>query len=259
MQFTIFRKLLENLSENQDFVLITCVDTSGSTPARTGFRMIVHADGDQIGTVGGGNLEHTARRMALELLESGKPAFMKTFSMEKDLNMTCGGQCSLLFEPHSPWRLTIVGGGHVAQATAPLAASVGFLVNILDDRPEIAEHSWPEGVHVEIGDVEELCARQKAGARHAALVMTYMHKKDFEAAAALSAHPFRYFGIIGSRKKALGLKKSLMEKGVPADVVERIRTPVGVPVGAQTPAEIAVSIVAELIAIRAGESLMPWM
>ena len=259
MQFGLFAKLVEDARENKDFVLVTCVDAHGSTPARTGFRMAVYADGTQHGTVGGGNLEHTAHQLARELLKSGQPAFTRTFSMEKDLNMSCGGQVQLFFEPYSPWRLTIAGGGHVAQAVAPLALSAGFLVEILDDRPEVADFPWPAGVRVHIGEFPALCTGLTVGARHCALVMTYQHARDAEAAACLLRHDFTYVGVIGSRKKALGMKRQLLETGISADRVEGLRTPVGIPIGAQTPAEIAVSVVAELIAVRAGLPLRPWM
>ncbi len=259
MQFGLFAKLIEDARENKDFVLVTVVDAHGSTPGKTGFRLAAYADGTTHGTIGGGNLEHTAVRLALELLKSGGPAFTKTFSMEKDFSMTCGGQIQLFFEPYSPWRLTIAGGGHVAQAIVPLALSAGFLVDILDDRPEIAGLAWPEGVRVRIGEFPELCAKLAVGARHCALVMTYQHLRDATAAGCLLRHDFTYLGVIGSRKKSLGLRRSLLESGVPAERVESLRTPVGVPIGAQTPPEIAVSVVAELIAVRSGMPLMPWV
>ena len=258
MQFGLFGKLIEDARENKSFVLVTVVDASGSTPAKVGFRMAVYDDGTSHGSVGGGNLEHTAHQLAMELLQTGKPGFTKTFSMEKDLNMTCGGHCQLFFEPYAPWRLTIAGGGHVAQAIAPLAVSLGFVVDILDDRPEIAQVTWPEGVTVRLGDFMELSRDLKPGNRHMAMVMTYQHVKDADAAAALLEHDFAYLGVIGSRKKALGLKRQLLERGKDPGRVERLRTPVGFPIGAQTPAEIAVSVVAELIAVRSGTPLMAW-
>ena len=259
MQFGLFAKIIEDARENKDFVLITVVDAHGSTPGKTGFRMAAYADGTTHGTIGGGNLEHTAVQQAMALLKSGGPAFIRSFSMEKDFAMTCGGQIQLFFEPYSPWRLTIAGGGHVAQAIAPLALSAGFVVDILDDRPEIADLAWPAGVRVRIGDLPDLCANVTVGARHCALVMTYQHLRDAEAAAALLHHEFTYLGIIGSKKKALGMRRSLLESGADPARVENLRTPVGVPIGAQTAAEIAVSVVAELIAVRAGMPLLPWM
>jgi xanthine dehydrogenase accessory factor len=255
----LFGKLIEDARENKHFVLVTVVEADGSTPARVGFRMAVYADGSQHGTVGGGNLEHTAHRLSIELLRAGGPAFLRSFSMEKDLNMACGGEVRLFFEPYSPWRLTIAGGGHVAQAVAPLALSAGFLVEILDDRPEIAEAPWPVGVRVRIGALADLCAELTPGPRHCALVMTYQHVRDAEAAAGLLSHDLTYLGVIGSRTKAEGLRRALLALGTSAERVERLRTPVGFPIGAQTPVEIAVSIVAELIAVRAGRPLQSWV
>lgn len=259
MQFGLFGKLIEDAQENRDFVLVTVVEADGSSPARVGFRMAVYADGSQRGTVGGGNLEHTAQGIARELLRSGAPASLRSFSLEKDLGMACGGEVRLFFEPYSPWRLTIAGGGHVAQAIAPLALSAGFLVEILDDRPEIARAPWPEGVPVRIGALHDLCAELTPGPRHLALVMTYQHGRDAEAAAGLLRHDLVYVGVIGSRTKAEGLRRALLDSGAPVERVERLRTPVGVPIGAQTPAEIAVSVVAELIAVRAGRPLQSWV
>lgn len=259
MQFGLFGKLIEDARENKDFVLVTVVEADGSTPARAGFRMAVYADGSQHGSVGGGNLEHTAHRLALDLLRTGGPAFLRAFSMAADLNMACGGDVRLFFEPYTPWRLTITGGGHVAQAIAPLAQSAGFVVEILDDRPEIANAPWPTGVRVRIGDFDELCAGLDVGARHCGLVMTYQHLRDAEAAAALLRHDLTYLGVIGSRTKAERMRQTLVDAGAPADRVERLRTPVGVPIGAQTPLEIAVSVVAELIAVRSGKPLQPWV
>ena len=258
MQFGLFEKLIEDARAQKDFVLVTVVDVQGSAPGQPGFRMAVYADGTIRGTVGGGNLEHTARRLAQEMLDSGAGPQLKSFSMEQDLGMSCGGRIQLFFEPYSPWRLTLVGGGHVAQAVAPLAQSVGFTVDVFDDRPEIAGHAWPSGVRVHIGDMEDACRQLKPGLHHCVLVMTYQHLRDAQAAAALVNHNLAYLGIIGSRRKAHMMLENLQKTGAAPERLQKVRTPVGVPVGAQTPAEIAVSVVAELIAVRAGLPLLPW-
>lgn len=258
MQFGLFEKIIEDAREHRDFVLVTVTDVQGSTPGQPGFRMAVYADGTIRGTIGGGNLEHTARRVAQELLSSGSGPVTKSFTMEQDLGMSCGGRIQLFFEPYSPWRLTLVGGGHVAQAVAPLAQSVGFVVEVFDDRPEIAEHPWPAGVRVHIGDMVEACRRLQPALHHCALVMTYQHLRDADTAAALVGHDLAYLGIIGSRRKAHLMLENLQRSGAAPERLQKVRTPVGVPVGAQTPAEIAVSVVAELIAVRASMPLLPW-
>lgn len=258
MQFGLFEKIIEDAREQKDFVLVTVVDAQGSTPGRPGFRMAVYGDGSVRGTVGGGNLEHTALRIAQEMLVHGAGPQLHSFSMEHDLGMSCGGRIQLFFEPHFPWRLTLVGGGHVAQAVAPLAQSVGFAVEVFDDRPEIATHPWPEGVRVHIGDMVEACRRLQPGLHHCALVMTYHHVYDADTAAALVTHDLAYLGIIGSRRKAHVMLETLQKTGIAPERLQKVRTPVGVPIGAQTPAEIAVSIIAELIAVRAGLPLLPW-
>ena len=237
--------------------LATVVDQSGSAPQVVGAKLLLHADGTIVGTVGGGAIEAQVIDACREVLRRARPTRVRA-NLVRDLGMCCGGAMEVFVEYLQPRaRLFVVGAGHVAQAVAPLAAASGFAVTVLDDREELVEHPAFADARVEVRDVDELDAAVPDLSEHDyVLVVTRDHARDEKALASLLRRPHRYLGMIGSRRKVHTVLRRILERergmGRPVPDLSRVRAPVGLALGGRTPPEIAVSIVAELIADRHG-------
>jgi xanthine dehydrogenase accessory factor len=249
----IYRALLEELDRGHPAVLVTVIGVKGSVPRHSGSKMLVRADGSIAGSIGGGKLEADAIDNAMELMGAESPV-RKTFTLTEDYGALCGGQVELLFEPLGKAdRLLIFGAGHIGQALAPLAARAGFQVTVLDDRPEYArEERFPDAQAVLSGEYGDLLSQIHFDERTYVVIVTHAHLHDEEILEFCLRQPFAYIGMIGSRRKSLALLQRLKEKGAPPDLLARVHTPIGLNIGAETPFEIAVSILAELIAARRG-------
>lgn len=237
--------------------LATVIRRSGSAPQTIGARMLLYADGSTLGTIGGGAIEHQVLEVCRSVLRTGKP---RTFEahLVRDLGMCCGGAMEVFVEYlQAEARLIIVGGGHVAQALAPLARTLGFRVIVADDREEMLEDPAFEQVERLLYDADEIDeAIPDLSARDYVLIMTRDHARDERALAKLVEHPHAYLGMIGSRRKVHTVLARVLrrydERGRARPDLTRVHAPIGLALGGRTPPEIAVSIAAELIAMRHG-------
>ena len=228
--------------------IVTVVRATGSTPREPGARMIVHADGATEGTVGGGRVEHEAIAAAKRALDDGRPAFIE-FELTAELGMCCGGRVALFVEPLvvSP-PLLIFGAGHVGTALCRMAAAAGFAVHVIDDRDELrvpARLATARALHDDVTDPDLPFADDAF-----VMITTHDHTLDQRLLERALKRPHRWIGVIGSRRKAELTRQRLAAKDFPPDAIARVRIPVGLRIGAETPEEIAVSILAELIAAR---------
>ncbi len=254
----IFEALLDELRAGRSSVLATVVRTTGSTPRTVGAKMLVLADGTTVGTIGGGAFEALVGQDALDLLASPEAsARVKryTFTEKGDdaLGMACGGTAEVLLDPNGRGeRLVIFGAGHVGLALARLGSTVGFLPEIVDDRVEACRAASDAGV----GRVHHCDAEYTAGVPALdpscwVAVVTRCHRTDHLALRRVIHTAVRYVGLIGSRrKKAVIFEQLSREDDATEAELERIRCPIGLPLGGDTPEEIAVSIVAELLQAR---------
>ncbi len=233
----------------------TVVGRSGSAPQAVGAKILLHEDGTLVGTVGGGAIEAQVIDACRHTLRDGKSRMVDAH-LVRDLAMCCGGSMQVFVEHLQPQaRLYLVGAGHVAQAVAPIARSADFRVAVLDDRDELLEHPAFAGADARSYDVDELdVGIETLTDRDYVLVMTRDHARDEQALAHLLRRPHRYLGMIGSRRKVHAVLQRILHReqqsGRPAPDLSRVRAPIGLALGGRTPAEIAVSIVAELIADR---------
>ncbi len=247
----VTQALLEVLDSGGRGALATVVRASGSTPQQVGARLLLRPDGTIAGTVGGGAIEHAVIEELRECVVDGKPRVVVKDLM-RDLGMCCGGRMEVLVEPVEGMpRLYLFGAGHVAKPTAELARSIGFRVVVIDDREELnTEARFPE--------CERILAEPKEAAlaptdRDWLLVMTHDHRLDVEALDVYARLPHAYLGVIGSRRKVYRILQRIAAKhGLPA--LAKVYAPVGLDIGAVSPEEIAVSIAAELVALRHGKS-----
>ncbi len=238
--------------------LCTIVSTLGSTPGKLPMKMLVRSDGTFVGSVGGGCLEAEVYEHARQVMATLVPmttSFSLTEEDYPDSGLVCGGKLTVFIEPVTWPRVHVFGAGHVGAATARLAAEAGFGVELYDDRADmVAAAAVPDSVGRHAGAWEQTAAGAVGGDLDLVLVVTRGHHDDervLRALAATRCQP-RFLGMIGSRAKRRILVERLGADGVPADWLDAIETPVGVPIGARTAPEIAVSIVARLIELCRG-------
>jgi len=236
---------------------VTVIRARGSTPQRAGAKMLVFADGRTVGTIGGGCYENDAFWKASGAITTGRPHVLHyelndDFAQENGL--ICGGQMDVHIDPLEPApRLYVVGAGHVGQHVARAASDAGFRVHVVDDREKFANRErFPTADTVEIEALPDWLHTADIPSSAYVVVVTRGHQHDLEAMRALAARELKYLGLIGSRAKVARIGTALLAEGMPRDCLDRVHAPIGLDIGAVTPGEIAISIVAELIAVRRG-------
>ena len=234
-------------------VVATVVSVGGSTPRSAGAKMLVYGDGRTIGSVGGGVVEAETIESALRLLDGGQPRLL-SYDLDESTDLACGGKMQIFLEPiASTPGVIVLGGGHVGLSVARVARDAGFRVTVVDDRPEmVSDERFPFADRRLVGGTALLEHDLRVDETSIVVVVTRGHRYDREwVHALLPLAPF-YLGMIGSDQKVRGTFDHLVEEGVPRESLERIHAPIGIDIGAETPEEIAVSILAEIIAIRHG-------
>lgn len=220
--------------------LATVVGVNGSSPGKSGFKMLVFEDGGARGTVGGGSMEKLVIEDAISAMRAGKPSLKEYLLTEKESGMWCGGKVTVFIEPFpTTGTVWIFGYGHIGSEVYKLLSSLGYKPEVVDDKP-------PEGASHREFDWERLSPLPDVTKDDYVLLLTLDAKKEVEIIAKLAPLSAKYIGIVGSRRKGTKLKKKLGELGVETDALN-LHIPVGVPINARTAGEIAVSIVAELI------------
>jgi xanthine dehydrogenase accessory factor len=239
-------------AERRRFVLATVIDTRGFTPRKPGARMLVGADRVTAGTIGGGAIEQLVLEQAARLLEGGGSSLLKRH-LTQELGMCCGGEMEVFLEAIEPTpRLVVYGAGYIGHALAALAATCDFTVTVVDPRPEWALPERFPTATVECRDPVEH-ARALADSRDDfAVVVTHDHAVDQQVVQELLRRPLRFLGMIGSVPKARKFALRLKARGFGPTEIARLHCPLGVPIGAQTPEEIAVSVMGEIVLIRRG-------
>jgi xanthine dehydrogenase accessory factor len=236
---------------------VTVVRSQGSTPQRAGAKMLVFADGRTVGTIGGGCYENDAFWKAREAIASGRSALLHyelndDFAQENGL--VCGGRMDVHIDPLAPSpHLYVIGAGHVGLHLARTAAEAGFRLHVIDDREKFAnQERFPTADEVVTAPIAEWLHAANIPPAAFVVVVTRGHQHDLEAMRALAARDLRYLGLIGSRAKVVRIFEMLASEGLPAECLERVHAPIGLDIGAVTPVEIAISILAELIAVNRG-------
>jgi xanthine dehydrogenase accessory factor len=237
--------------------LVTVVATEGSTPQRAGAKMLVHADGRIVGTIGGGCLEAEMTWRAREAIENRRVQLVSydlTPEQAGEDGLVCGGRMQVFIEPiEGTPTLCIFGAGHVAQPLARMSKAVGFRVEVADDRVKFANRErFPEADLIVVEDFPSAARRMTLGPNSYAIIVTRGHRSDGEALAATVGKGLRFVGLLGSKPKVVHIFSALQESGVSTEELAKVHAPLGLEIGAQTPEEIAVSILAEMVAVRRG-------
>lgn len=252
----LYERLAQLQQEGRAVALITVIRSEGSVPRHEGTKMLVHPDGQVEGTVGGGEMESKVIEAAQRALEGGRLERLSYSFRDPEQGDVgvCGGEMEVLVEPvKPPDKLIVVGGGHVGQAVAHLASWLDFEVVVYDDREEFAsEEMVPDADQYVSAALAELPERVPVHDRTYILLTTRGVDIDVEALPPLLDSPAAYLGVIGSRRRWETTAEKLLERGVPAEKIERVTSPMGLELNAETPKEIAVSMLAEIIMLRRG-------
>lgn len=245
----------------QPAALCTVVRTQGSVPRHAGSKMLVFPDGSIEGTIGGGEMESRVVAEAMEAMASGTPRIVP-YSLsdpEEGDPGVCGGEVEVFVEPIGRKSTIVVfGGGHVGQAVAHLAHWLGFRTVLADDRPEFASpESAPDADQHVVCALAELPGRITIDAQTYLVLTTRGVPVDVQGLPSLLETPAAYIGVIGSRRRWETAAGELQALGVPAERLERVVSPMGLELNAETPEEIAVSILAEIVMLHRGGSGEP--
>src|ERR1700729_53358 len=239
----------------QKCALATIVQVNGSIPSYESAKMLVREDGSMLGTIGGGCVEAEVWNAAREVIETEKPRHL-TFSLGQDAaydnGLICGGQLNIFIEPVVPQpRAFIFGGGHVSKSLSKVATLAGFATVIIDDREAFAnKERFPEADEVFADEYEDVFPKLPVRDTSYLVIVTRGHRDDMRVMRWAVGTNAKYIAMIGSKRKVIGVVKELEKEGIPREAFERVFAPMGLDIGAITPEEIAVSVVAEMIAIR---------
>ncbi len=251
MYENIFQKINELMAKGETFAVATIVRTEGSTPRKPGAKMIILSDGSTFGTIGGDCVESGAVAEALEAIKEGRSQTVSMALEEEEsggVGMRCGGSVEVYIEIINPApKLLIIGGGQIGARVAKLGLEVGFSVTVID--PLVKEENFPKPVEIIPEFVEKSISKIEITPQTCVVIATG-HKYDEAALEAVIDSKAAYIGMVGSRRKAAAIFRNLRDEGVPEEKLKRVHSPVGLDIGAETPEEIAVSIIAEIIKER---------
>ena len=249
----VYRALLDVLDGGASAAICTVVESAGSSPQKLGSKLLVREDGSIVGTIGGGAIEMAAVDKAKEVLATGRATLFKAH-LARDLAMCCGGRMEIFIEPvgDRPW-LLLFGGGHIGAALCDVASLAGFRVHVIDERETFASaERHPRATRVTCGAPLDLLDELPWGPQAFAVVVTHSHRQDEDILARCAGKPRRYLGMIGSRSKVRKFLKRYEGRGMDLASLDGVRAPIGLDIAARDPGEIAVAIVAEMVAVRRG-------
>ncbi len=252
-----YARVGELLAQQTPFVSVVLVDTAGSVPQDAGNKMIVTADGLNLGTVGGGKVEKKAIEEAQQMLAKSngtKNTHFVNWSLSRDVGMTCGGQVKLYFESHNNnvWNIVVFGAGHIANALINLLIQLECRITCIDPRKQWLD-KLPESANLKkvlAPDMPLQVQLLPADAFVALMTMGHSSDKPILLEILKTARNFPYLGVIGSAAKAARIYKDIEEAGLPASSKEKFYCPMGLDIGTNHPFEIAISIAAQLIEQR---------
>lgn len=251
----VFERAAELLRDGDTIAVVSIVATSGSTPQKSGARMIVDARGASYYTIGGGGLEAAVIEDAVRAIENGK-SLIKEYDLTGGSGstpaMACGGRATVVIDVvYPPLRLVIFGAGHVGRALAECARGLGFSISIVDDREDyLKPEPFGESVDLIQGPSEYEGELPALDQNCYVVICTRSHVFDLRVLRHAVGSDVAYLGMIGSRLKVKGAFEKLLSEGVSRREMERVHAPIGLDIGSKTPKEIAISILAEIIKTR---------
>jgi len=255
----LFEEIVRMRKAGMRGALATIVHTNGSIPSYESSRMLVRDDGSIVGTIGGGCVEADVWAAAKEVMERESPRKM-VFTLNNeasyDNGLICGGTLEVFVEPILPQPVAyIFGGGHISMALAKSASAAGFGIVVIDDREQFANKERFPMAQELYTSYEDAFARLLPNAASYLVIVTRGHRDDMRVLAWAVRTQARYIGMIGSKRKVISVNQALEKEGYAPEEFSRVYAPMGLEIGALSPEEIAISITAELVAVRRNWSL----
>jgi xanthine dehydrogenase accessory factor len=251
----VYEELMRLRNLGQKCALATIVDVRGSIPSYESAKLLVREDGSMTGTIGGGCVEAEVWNAAREVIETEKPKHL-TFNLGQDAaydnGLICGGQLDVFVEPVLPIpHAFIFGAGHISKSLSKVAALAGFATVVIDNREAFANRErFPEAAEVYAEEYEEVFPKLVINESSYVIIVTRGHRDDMRVLKLAMATQARYISMIGSKRKVINVIRELERDGMPREAFERIHAPMGLDIGAISPEEIAISVAAEMIAVR---------
>jgi xanthine dehydrogenase accessory factor len=251
----VYEELLRLRNLGQKCALATIVDVRGSIPSYESAKLLVREDGSMTGTIGGGCVEAEVWNAAREVIETEKPKHL-TFNLGQDAaydnGLICGGQLDVFVEPVLPIpHAFIFGAGHISKSLSKVATLAGFATVIIDNREAFANRErFPEAVEVHAEEYEDVFPKLIINESSYVIIVTRGHRDDMRVLKLAMGTQARYISMIGSKRKVINVIRELEREGLPREAFERIHAPMGLDIGAISPEEIAISVAAEMIAVR---------
>lgn len=250
----IHREIVNLVSKGEAAVLATVISSRGSTPRKAGAKMLIRRDGTVVGSLGGDGVEQQIRHKAPEVLRHAEPEMVYFDAAGKELaaKPISGGEAAIFLEPIlPPATLYLCGAGHISQSTAAFGKMLGFQIVVIDPRPEFNNaERFPDADSRVIDDYALAISKLDMGEEGHIVICTPGHILDEQCLYFAVATKAKYIGMIGSKKKVRETREHLLQKGVLPEQLDRVHAPIGLEIGAETPAEIAISILAEIIKVR---------
>ena len=259
----VYDELIRLRKLGQKSAIATIVQVRGSIPSYESAKLLVREDGSMVGTIGGGCVEAEVWNAAREVIETEKPRHL-SFQLGQDAaydnGLICGGQLDVFVEAVVPRpRAFIFGAGHISKSLSKVLDMAGFETIVIDDRETFANRDrFPEAGEVIAGEYEEICAKLTVTEHSYIVIVTRGHRDDMRVLRWATSAGARYVAMIGSRRKVISVAKELEKEGVSAEALERIYAPMGLEIGAISPEEIAISVAAEMIAVRRNPDSSQW-
>lgn len=251
----VYEELLRLRNLGQKCALATIVDVRGSIPSYESAKLLVREDGSMTGTIGGGCVEAEVWNAAREVIETEKPKHL-TFNLGQDAaydnGLICGGQLDVFVEPVLPIpRAFIFGAGHISKSLSKVATLAGFATVVIDNREAFANRErFPEAAEVHAEEYEDVFPKLVINESSYVIIVTRGHRDDMRVLKLAMSTQARYISMIGSKRKVINVIRELEREGLPREAFERIHAPMGLDIGAISPEEIAISVAAEMIAVR---------
>ena len=251
----VFEEIVRLRNLGQKCALATIVEVRGSIPSYETAKLLVREDGSMAGTIGGGCVEAEVWDAAREVIQTEKPKHL-SFNLGQDAaydnGLICGGQLDVLVEPVLPVpRAFIFGAGHISKSLSKAATLAGFATVVVDNRDTFANRErFPEALEVHAAEYEEVFPKLAINRTSYIIIVTRGHRDDMRVLRLALATAARYIAMIGSKRKVINVIRELEKEGVPRAAFERLNAPMGLDIGAVSPEEIAISVVAEMIAVR---------
>lgn len=254
----LLRIALQAAEKGRSYAFATVIDsTVKGTPQKIGAKMIVLEDGTLTGTIGGGRNEKAAKEECLKAIKAGKPCVVTYDFFGGEGQSVCGGQIKVFIEPFAgKKKLVICGAGHIALPLSVFAKILNFHVTIIDNRSEFLNKSrFPHVDALILGSHAKKLKRISAGKDTFIMVVTQGNEYDYECLKTAVAENFAYLGVISSKPKRIKFIKRLKAEGISQKQIDRVKIPAGIDIGAQTPEEIAVSIISEMVCVVCSERI----